>query len=443
MAAAGGASHASVLSAVNEILSASTPLERLRPRNIRANMMQYIRFNPLLNIDGAGPDCPWPTEDPYRRFGADRFAQEGPVFWYEPLPPMMADLERYPILPPSAAPDTYTLVLDLDETLVHYFEVDGQGSYGVRPGMFEFLDRMSALGYEIVIFTAATQDYADWVIGQIDPKGLVHHRLYRQDALPWGPLFCKDLSRLGRDLDRTLIIDNVQENFMKHPNHGIFISTWYDDLEDTALPELTPMLEELIQTRACVPDIMHKYKDQIPVWAGFGQYYDDDGSFEGGPMAPGHHQLEEPEPMEPPPRVSELPPQQQMAPPQRQAQPLAPIRSGAAMTQPGAADAGAPPPYAQQQDMLQQGQRGIDPAQRQQPAAAWSQQGSSPAGPYQAGSPLQRGPYQVAPVQAQRPAFSARGITGAHQYVPPSSQHRPASALGAGAQYQQTYTGGR
>ena len=44
--------------------------------------------------------------------------------------------------------------------------------------------------------------------------------------LPWGPIFVKDLSRLGRDLDRTLIVDNVQENFMLQPNHGIFIFPW-------------------------------------------------------------------------------------------------------------------------------------------------------------------------------------------------------------------------
>jgi hypothetical protein len=131
---------------------------------------------------------------------------------------------------------------------------------------------MNQLGYELVIFTAATQDYADWVIDQIDPTRLVHHRLYRQHALPWGPIFVKDLSQLGRELDRTLIIDNVQENFMLQPHNGIFICTWYDDPNDTALFALTPLLDELIQTRARVPEILDKYRDQIPTWAGFDQY---------------------------------------------------------------------------------------------------------------------------------------------------------------------------
>jgi hypothetical protein len=87
----------------------------------------------------------------------------------------------------------------------------------------------------------------------------------------------KDLSRLGRDLDRVLIIDNVQENFMLQPHNGIFICTWYDDPHDTALFGLTPMLDELMHTRAKVPAILDKYREQIPSWAGFDGYFQDDG----------------------------------------------------------------------------------------------------------------------------------------------------------------------
>jgi Dullard-like phosphatase family protein len=266
MASVGG-----VLRVVNDILGSATPLDKLRVRSVYNNMLQFTRFQPLLNLDGLDPDCPWPAEDPYPRFGADRLAADGPIIWFEPLPPMMTDLEKTPCLPPARSPGGYTLVLDLDETLVHYYEFEGVGNYGIRPGMHEFLERMRSVGYELVIFTAATQDYADWVIGQIDPNGLVEHRLYRQNTLPWGPLFVKDLSRLNRDLERTLIIDNVQENFMLHPNNGIFISTWYDHPNDTALFELVPLLEELITTRARVPEILDRYREQIPMWAGLGR----------------------------------------------------------------------------------------------------------------------------------------------------------------------------
>ena len=53
-----------------------------------------------------------------------------------------------------------TLVLDLDETLIH-FKMDerdeSKGLLRLRPGLFEFLDSMEKY-YELVIFTAATPE---------------------------------------------------------------------------------------------------------------------------------------------------------------------------------------------------------------------------------------------------------------------------------------------
>merc|ERR1719272_907994 len=362
----GMAAPAGVLSAVSDLLTSSTPLDRMRPRTVRTNMLQYMRFLPLLNVNGADADSPWPSQDPYERFGAEKFAAEGPIIWFDPLPPMRADLEKVPKLPPATSNESYTLVLDLDETLVHYFELNGMGNYGIRPGMFDFLQKMSTIGYELVIFTAATQDYADWVIDQIDPDRLVHHRLYRQHALPWGPLFAKDLSRLGRELDRTLIIDNVQENFMMQPNNGIFISTWYDDPQDTALFELTPLLEELIMTRARVPDILNKYRDQIPCWAGFGRWDLGDSGLEQQMDTPPAQQQQQP--------VYESQPQQQLPPAyQQQQQMQAPAEPQQARVYGSAA--GPSPPYSQPQtqqqaSLMQQANNGYP----EQQASPWPQQ---------------------------------------------------------------------
>jgi CTD small phosphatase-like protein 2 len=53
--------------------------------------------------------------------------------------------------------------------------------------------------------------------------------MYRQHASPEGMVFVKDLSRIGRPLNKTIIVDNVAENFMKQPDNGIFIKSWFDD----------------------------------------------------------------------------------------------------------------------------------------------------------------------------------------------------------------------
>jgi hypothetical protein len=55
----------------------------------------------------------------------------------------------------------YTLVLDLDETLIHFIEFEDEGSFLQRPFLHEFLDEVSK-SYEIVIFTAALQDVSSF-----------------------------------------------------------------------------------------------------------------------------------------------------------------------------------------------------------------------------------------------------------------------------------------
>ncbi len=90
----------------------------------------------------------------------------------------------------------YTLVLDLDETLIHYFEEEDTGRFYVRPNCFEFLREMARF-YEVVIFTAGMQDYADWVLDQVDQEGWIKHRLYRQHAIPIGQAFVKVSSNLS------------------------------------------------------------------------------------------------------------------------------------------------------------------------------------------------------------------------------------------------------
>lgn len=60
-----------------------------------------------------------------------------------------------------------TLVLDLDETLIHF--VSQEKKFKLRPGCLNFLKEMSTF-YEIVIFTAAAQDYADFILNIIEKR---------------------------------------------------------------------------------------------------------------------------------------------------------------------------------------------------------------------------------------------------------------------------------
>jgi TFIIF-interacting CTD phosphatase-like protein len=72
-----------------------------------------------------------------------------------------------PYLPPLTEKDPkYCLVVDLDETLIHYNEAEN--FYLVRPGVNQFLKELKD-EFELVLFTASVKEYADWILDQIDP----------------------------------------------------------------------------------------------------------------------------------------------------------------------------------------------------------------------------------------------------------------------------------
>lgn len=57
------------------------------------------------------------------------------------------------------------------------------------------------------------------------------------------------MKRLGRDLSKVVIVDNVAENFQLQPDNGVFIRTWLDDPNDNALLELAPLLKQIAARR--------------------------------------------------------------------------------------------------------------------------------------------------------------------------------------------------
>jgi CTD small phosphatase-like protein 2 len=81
-------------------------------------------------------------------------------------------------------------------------------TYKPRPGAVKFLSEMTQY-YEIVVFTAGLKDYADWILNDFDKAGYITSRLYRDHTRFRNGIYVKDLSRLGRNLQKTIIIDNL------------------------------------------------------------------------------------------------------------------------------------------------------------------------------------------------------------------------------------------
>ena len=138
----------------------------------------------------------------------------------------------------------FTLVLDLDETIISYN--NETKTFIPRPGLNKFLTEISKI-YEIILFTSAKQEYADSIINQIDKNKIYFEkRLYRQHNLIINNSFIKDLSKLERDLSKVLIIDNKPQSYGLQKDNGIFIKSFHgDDKFDNALIYLIPILKKI------------------------------------------------------------------------------------------------------------------------------------------------------------------------------------------------------
>ena len=161
----------------------------------------------------------------------------------------------------------YSLILDLDETLVHFKinpDCANEGVLRVRPGIVEFLDAVDKY-YELIIFTAATQDYADLLIDAVEENKIYfEHRLYRQHTVIIDNDFVKDLTRIGRPLDKIVIVDNMPQNFRLQKENGINIKAfWGEEAYDTALVDLGNILVNIAKDGGDVRNGIKKYKDDI------------------------------------------------------------------------------------------------------------------------------------------------------------------------------------
>ena len=166
---------------------------------------------------------------------------------------------KIPYLEPINEKYKYTLVLDLDETLVHYVEDEESAYIQIRPGTEDFISDLSNY-FEIIIFTAALKNYADIVIDSIDPNNKIMGRLYRNHTNKIGDINFKDLSKLGRDLKNVIIIDNNSCNFGLQPKNGLLIKDFEGDENDD---ELDFLKEDLIKLVNSNPDDVTIYLPNI------------------------------------------------------------------------------------------------------------------------------------------------------------------------------------
>jgi len=160
-------------------------------------------------------------------------------------------------------PRKRVLILDLDETLVHStvyrpalhrrfrgITISSHGQVHTfyvfkRPYVEHFLEQVQKY-YDLYIFTASIQSYADPVIDTIFPKKYFVGRIYREACVLTQGNYVKDLTLLGgTDLSNTILVDNSPVSYSRNEDNAVPISNFMGSSFDNALLNLVPFLEAL------------------------------------------------------------------------------------------------------------------------------------------------------------------------------------------------------
>ena len=167
----------------------------------------------------------------------------------------------------NKCPKKFSLVLDLDETLISFKlepNEENKGTIRFRPFLDSFLQKVREK-YEIIVFTSGTQDYADPLEDAIEQEEKYFDaRLYRQHTIACGKDIVKDISRIGRPLDKIIIVENMPQNYRLQKENGILIKSFYgEDIYDTALNSLGDILMRIANEFNDVRKGISNYKNEI------------------------------------------------------------------------------------------------------------------------------------------------------------------------------------
>lgn len=157
-----------------------------------------------------------------------------------------------PLILPKVLNIKKILILDLDETLIHS-SLTSYGTYVTikRPFVHIFLNYISQK-FDIILFTAAAQEYADPIIDDLDPYNIIFKKRYYRNSCIYSSknqTLIKDITIIGNDMKSIAIIDNTPMSYSMQPENGIPIISWYNDKNDNELLKLIPILNIISESK--------------------------------------------------------------------------------------------------------------------------------------------------------------------------------------------------
>lgn len=222
---------------------------RTGDESLRLRRSQREQRQVLESIAGANASEPPLTVDSIKSPTSLATASRVTKYPHAPAPPRPLVPKRQPsyssIIPNPVLSSRKTLIIDLDETLIHSMAKGGRYSTGhmvevklqtpvgmggtmlgpqvpilyyvhKRPHCDEFLRKVSRW-YNLIVFTASVQEYADPVVDLLElERKYFSARYYRQHCTYRNGAYIKDLSFVEPDLSKVMILDNSPLSYIFH-----------------------------------------------------------------------------------------------------------------------------------------------------------------------------------------------------------------------------------
>ena len=133
----------------------------------------------------------------------------------------------------------YTLVLDLNKTLAFY----NKENISLRNGLFSFLSMIKPY-YELISFSCEPNDISENIIKEIETqKKYFDYNFTRQHSILYDNTLVKDISLIGRDISKIIIVDDDENRFKLNKENGIKIGVYNgNNKTDNVLFELKKIL---------------------------------------------------------------------------------------------------------------------------------------------------------------------------------------------------------
>ena len=130
-----------------------------------------------------------------------------------------------------------TIVLDLDETLVSSDTLNNDIiNVKIRPFVLSFLASLNNIDCNVILWTAGQKHYVISIIDLVDTIGIIKQIVCRGKWQSKGHV--KDLSLLGLDMRKTLMIENSYHCVVSCPYNCIIVDSYIGQADDCILEKL-------------------------------------------------------------------------------------------------------------------------------------------------------------------------------------------------------------